>query len=177
MSLLIHPLRMDPPFTEYSSLIDGNMTEKDSNSRDFVVRPLQSTGLDGAFRVHVPPEALERLNLKVGELCTISTAAGDAFGYGITWRATDKMGNSPKARPAKMTDMLRNAYGIKEGSHVTLEKVNAEVIHAEKVTLMDVTPTEYMDGHGAEVEDDKWWGRCIYALRKPQPILGLVNPS
>lgn len=55
----------------------------------FVVRPLQSGSLEGAFRVHLSPESLERLKLKVGEICQITCENGNT-GYGIAWRATDK---------------------------------------------------------------------------------------
>ncbi|KAK4542577.1 hypothetical protein LTR36_006625 [Oleoguttula mirabilis] len=54
------------------------------------------------------------------------------------------MGNSPKLRPAKMTDTLRTAFGFKEGSHVTISKTTAHILHADRITLTDVTPSDYV---------------------------------
>lgn len=110
--IALHPLRLNPP-NEMMNRLHATM------SPPFVVRPLPlaGAGLDGAFRVHLSPESLDLLGLKVGELCQITGESG-GIGYGIAWRATDKMGNSPKLRPAKMTDALRTAFGFKEGAHV-----------------------------------------------------------
>ncbi|KAK5129701.1 hypothetical protein LTR08_002945 [Meristemomyces frigidus] len=127
----------------------------------FVVRPLPSSGLDGAFRVHLAPESLELLGLKVGDLCQISGDKG-GIGYGIAWRALDKMGNSPKIRPAKMTQTLRKAYDFEDGSHVTISRTTAQLQHAEQVVLTDVTPSDY--GSAAELENNKWRTCCAYLL-------------
>ena len=133
----------------------------------FAVRSLPSTtGLDGAFRVHVLPEHLDQAGLKLGALCEITGEDGTAVGYGISWRATDKMGTNPKVRPAKMTETLRTAYGIRDGSHVMLHQTEAKIVHAEKVFLIDVTPNEYVAGHEPELEDNKWRIRCAAALGK-----------
>jgi AAA family ATPase len=131
----------------------------------FAVRSLPSTtGLDGAFRVHVLPEHLEQAGLKLGDLCEITGEDGTAVGYGVSWRATDKMGTNPKVRPAKMTEVLRTAYAIRDGSHVMLYQTEAKVVHAEKVFLTDVTPGEYMAGHEEDFEDGKWRTRCAMVL-------------
>ncbi|KAH9827725.1 ATPase family associated with various cellular activities (AAA), partial [Teratosphaeria destructans] len=120
----------------------------------FVVRLLPSNaGLEGAFRVHLSPEALEKLALKVGDICHI-TGEQNETGYGIAWRATDKMGNNPKLRPAKMTDTLKAAFNFREGSQVTIARTTAKIVHADKVVLSDVTPSDY--GDAAELQDDKW---------------------
>ncbi|KAK1053734.1 AAA+-type ATPase [Friedmanniomyces endolithicus] len=155
-----NPLRMHPPNGQNSH--HSFMADPSS----FVVRLLPSTGLEGAFRVHLSPESLERLDLKVGELCQMSGESGK--GYGIAWRATDKMGNSPRLRPAKMTDTLRAAFGFKEGSHVTIAKTTATIIHADKVTLADVTPSDY--ANPMDVEDGRWRGRATYTLLESEAI-------
>ncbi|KAK0286988.1 AAA+-type ATPase [Friedmanniomyces endolithicus] len=155
-----NPLRMHPPNGQNSH--HSFMTDPSS----FVVRLLPSAGLEGAFRVHLSPESLERLDLKVGELCQMSGESGN--GYGIAWRATDKMGNSPRLRPAKMTDTLRAAFGFKEGSHVTITKTTASIVHADKVILTDVTPSDY--ANPLDVEDGRWRGRATYTLLESEAI-------
>lgn len=124
----------------------------------FVVRPLTAAGLDGAFRVHISPEALEKLGLKVGEICQITDEDG-ASGLGIAWRAADRMGNSPKVQPAKMSDTLRETFGFKQGTQITIAKSDRKVTRAQKVSLMDVTPSDY-DG----TDDGSWITRCRHML-------------
>lgn len=122
----------------------------------FTIRLLPAVGLDGAFRVHLSVDSLESLKLTPGELCQIS---GDTTGYGIAWRATDRMGTSPKHRPAKISETLRAAFGFKEGSQVTISRTNAKIVHADKVTITDITPSDY--GNAAEQEDGNWQNRII----------------
>ena len=43
----------------------------------FVVRPLQATNLDGAFRVHLSPDGLDKLGLRIGEICQITGENGE----------------------------------------------------------------------------------------------------
>nr|POE94253.1 atpase family gene 2 protein [Quercus suber] len=108
-------------------------------SHPFVIRPLPSNTLEGAFRVHLSPESLEKLHLKVGDVCEISSASG-AIGHGIAWRAADKLTTSasPKLRPIKMTETLRHAYGFTEGAQVQIAKTGAAMTHAERVRLSAV---------------------------------------
>ncbi|KAK3068670.1 AAA+-type ATPase [Teratosphaeriaceae sp. CCFEE 6253] len=149
---LCHPLRMHPP--------DGRSSQFSymADPQSFVVRLLPpATGLAGAFRVHLSPESLDRLNLATGELCHISGESGD--GYGIAWRAEDRMGNSPKLRPAKMTDTLRAALGVREGSQVNITKAAAALAPADKVVLLDVTPSNYAVENAPQ--DGKWRMRAI----------------
>ena len=163
----IHPFssgkyRVKQRFQVNSALPD--MTSK--GEMHFATRTLPSIGLDGAFRVHVLPEHLDQVGLKLGDLCEIADEDGQAVGYGVAWRATDKMGTNPKVRPVKMTEMLRVAYGIKEGSLVNLSRTEAKVVHAETVVLTDVTPNEYIEGHEEELEDGRWRTRCATTLCK-----------
>lgn len=75
------------------------------------------------------------------------------------------MGTNPKQRPAKMSDVLRRAYNIDEGSHVWIKKAeNVQLVHADEIVLADVTPTEYLDGTVAEIEDNCWWWRSGLSL-------------
>lgn len=125
----------------------------------FVVGVLPSTGLEGAFRVHLTPESLEKIGLKVGELCQITGENGD-LGYGIAWRATDKMGTSPKLRPAKMTDIMRAAFGFTEGSHVMIVKTTAQISHAHKVSISDAMPID----PASDASYNSWRIACTWLL-------------
>jgi AAA family ATPase len=124
----------------------------------FVVRPLTATGLDGAFRVHIAPEALDKIGLKVGDICQITDEDGST-GLGIAWRAADRMGTSPKVPPAKMSDALRETFGFKQGTQITISKCDKKITRAQTVSLTDVTPSDY-DG----TDDGSWVGRCRYLL-------------
>ena len=77
----------------------------------FTVRPLPGSNLKGAFRVHINPDALLQLQLKLGEVCLIIGEDGTR-GAGIAWRAADKMGSSPKSQPIKMSEILRDTFGF-----------------------------------------------------------------
>ena len=133
----------------------------------FVARPLQlppSAGLEGAFRVHLDPQSLQALSLKVGEVCDIADEKGELVGRGIAWRAADKMGASPRLRGAKMSEILRDAFGLKDGLHINIAPTNAIATPAERVILIDVTPVERFNGHEREMSDGRWRNRCISAL-------------
>lgn len=133
----------------------------------FVVRPLTATGLDGAFRVHIAPEALDKIGLKVGDLCHITDEDGSS-GFGIAWRAADRMGTSPKVPPAKISDTLRDTFGFKQGTQITISSCDKKITKAQTVSLTDVTPSDY-DG----VDDGKWLNRCRTLLGKSLPSVTL----
>lgn len=135
----------------------------------FVVRAVQSPAtIDGAFRVHVLPEHLEQVGLNHGQLCEITSSEDPAtpVGYGLAWRATDRMGTNPKVRPAKTSNTLLNAFSIKEGSHINLARTTASIVKADKIVLTDITPLEYSSDVKAELEDNKWKIRCHFLLGK-----------
>ena len=90
----------------------------------FIVRPLTTTGLDGAFRVQIAPEALDKIGLKVEDICQITDEDGTT-GLGIAWRAADRMGTSPKIPPAKMSDTLRETFGF-EGTPIQVNRRGGE---------------------------------------------------
>ena len=140
----------------------------------FAVRGLPSSTLDGAFRVHLLPEHLDQLRLKVGDPCQLEDPDGNLLGHGISWRAAEKMGSAPKARPAKMTDRLRNAYGIKEGSQISITATNSRIEHAGKVTLTDVTPAEYILTNEGDQRVGNWLCNCAFTLSRlrSRPLFG-----
>lgn len=155
------PLRMHPVYS--CCLTDGHIEMTSNGGLHFAARTLPSSGLEGAFRVHVLPEHLDQVGLKLGDLCEITDENGEAVGHGISWRATDKMGTNPKVRPVKMTETLRAAYGIKDGSHVNLSRTDAKLVYAEKVVLTDMTEhAEEQEGF----DGGNWPIRIAYALCK-----------
>lgn len=129
----------------------------------FVVRPLTVNGLEGAFRVHIAPEALDKIGLKVGDLCHIADEDGST-GLGIAWRAADRMGTSPKVPPAKMSVTLCETFGFKQGTQITISGCDKKITRAQTVTLTDVTPSDY-DG----TDDRNWVTRCRYLLGRFPP--------
>ncbi|EMC92580.1 hypothetical protein BAUCODRAFT_114322 [Baudoinia panamericana UAMH 10762] len=138
------------------------------DSGSFVVRTLLPAGsLEGAFRVHLTPDSLDKLDLKVGEICHVDGENG-SIGYGIAWRATDKMGTAPKLKPAKMTDTMRTAFGFKEGSHVSISKTKQQIAPATRIILSDVTPTEY--ANDPTDDDDRWGVRAHFLLSECEAI-------
>lgn len=121
-------------------------------------------GLEGALRIHLPPESIQQAGLTFNEPCQIVDEKGKAVGCGIAWRAADKMGASPKSRPARMSEMMREAFGIKEGSLVKIQPVKAEIVHAAKMVLTDVASDP--SAADTSIEADRWLGRCRVALCK-----------
>lgn len=126
-----------------------------------VVRLQQSKGLQDAFRVHILPESLTDAGLKLNDLCQIISEDGTTTGYGIAWRAEDKMGSRPKVRPAKMTETFRDLYDFKDGSKVKISRTDMKIYPADKIVLYDVTP----EGHNKpEAIDDNDWAARIKVL-------------
>ncbi|GIZ45833.1 hypothetical protein CKM354_000898400 [Cercospora kikuchii] len=126
-----------------------------------VVRLQQSKGLQDAFRVHVLPESLTDAGLKLNDICQITSEDGMTTGYGIAWRAEDKMGSRPKTRPAKMTETFRDLYDFKDGSKVKISRADTKLYPADRIVLYDVTP----EGHNKpDVVDETNWEMRIGVL-------------
>lgn len=133
----------------------------------FVVRSLPAaTSLDGAFRLHLLPEHLEQVGLNLGDLCEITNENGSAVGYGIAWRATEKMGTNPKNRPVKATEILQTAYNVREGSQIMLYRSDMKVVPADEVVLTDVSPDRSSENGQNDLEGANLKWRCGYALSK-----------
>lgn len=129
----------------------------------FVVRTLQGreqSALDGAFRVHLAPDDLANLGLSTGDACQINREDGTC-GYGLAWRALDKMGNSPKNRAVKLSETLLTSFGIEAGNQVTIAKADAPVAVAKKVSLTEVASPNAED---LGQEDYRWKIRCASLL-------------
>ena len=130
----------------------------------FAVRNLPVAGLEGAFRIHVNQELLYQEGLQTGDLCEINDD-GKHMGYGIAWRSGENMSTNSKQRPAKISHIARETYGLNEGDHVNLGKTDAKIVHANKVTLRDITPND-MNNADKQVEDGRWKMRSMVALGK-----------
>lgn len=131
---------------------------------DFVVRNNPgSTGLDGAFRVQVPPDAMQPAGLVFNQLCEVQGEDGRAVGCGIVWRAAEKLGSTPKTKPVRLSETMRDAFGIKEGGTVKLAPLTAGILRADRLILTDITLHPPAAGHDGE-EDERWRIRCAYAL-------------
>jgi len=128
----------------------------EESSIDFTVRPLpRGASLEGAFRVHIASKDLDGLRLRPGDLCHLVTAEGTT-GTGIAWRSTE-LNTKANAHPVKVTDLLRDAFNFKLGNQLTVSKSNAQIYHADKVVITDVSDHDDQDN----VKDDtNWTWRC-----------------
>lgn len=144
---------------------------------EFVVRniPASTTSLDGAFRVHLAPESLSQAGLVFNEPCEILVDS-KVVGFGISWRAADKMGASPKTRPARMSEILRDAYGIKEGSQVVLRPTASRIQVAETLTLTELSSPQEPKAVNDVADGDTWRTRCAFTLCK-RNIVGTSQDS
>lgn len=94
----------------------------------FTLRPLErnppstpGNALEGAFRVHLALKELREHKLTNGDLIRLKTATGFK-GYGIAWTAA---GTNPAKKPiAKVTDLLREEYGLSLNDPTWIEKAS-----------------------------------------------------
>ncbi|CAD0114281.1 unnamed protein product [Aureobasidium uvarum] len=132
----------------------------------FTVRPLPpTTSLDGAFRVHLTAKDLDLLGLKLGELCILHSGDGSSA-VGIAWRSMDTS-VKPQLHPVKLSEAMRDAFGFKLGSQITIEKINAKIAHADRVVVIDVSDSEKID---LAKDDKSWKWRCGMALGNVEAI-------
>jgi AAA family ATPase len=137
-----------------------------ADSTMFTVRPSgPSTSLDGAFRVHLTAKDLDILGLKLGDLCKLHSGDGSSA-VGIAWRSLDTS-VKPALHPVKLSEALRDAFGCKLGSQITIEKVNAKIAHADRVVVIDVSDSEKID---LTKDDKSWKWRCGMALGNVEAI-------
>jgi AAA family ATPase len=94
----------------------------------FTLRPLErnppstpGNALEGAFRVHLALKELREHKLTNGDLIRLKTATGFK-GYGIAWTAA---GTNPAKKPiAKVTDLLREEYGLSLNDPTWIERAS-----------------------------------------------------
>ncbi|PNS15839.1 ATPase family protein 2 protein [Sphaceloma murrayae] len=133
---------------------------------NFTVRPLpRGTSLEGAFRVHIASKDLEALKIRPGDLCQLNTAEGTT-GTGIAWRSTDVTAKA-NTHPVKLTDTFRDAFNFKLGNQLTISRSQAQIYHADRVVVTDVSDHDTSD----EVRDDENWNwRCGNILGNVEAI-------
>jgi len=131
-------------------------------SISFTVRPLpRGATLDGAFRVQLATKDLDSLKLRPGDLCHLITADGTT-GTGIAWRSTEP-NTKANAHPIKVTDTLRDAFNFKLGNQLTISKSSAQIYHAKRVIVTDVSDHDESDNNK---DDTNWSWRCGNILGK-----------
>ena len=122
---------------------------------NFTVRPLpRGATLDGAFRIHIPSKDLDSLQLRPGELCSLTSVEGNT-GTGIAWRSTEQI-TKADSHHVKMTDALRSAFGFKMGNTVTITKLAGQIHHANRVVVTDVSEHSSQD---MQKDDNAWKSR------------------
>jgi AAA family ATPase len=92
----------------------------------FALRPLErnplsasGNALEGAFRIHLAHREQKTLGLTNGDLVRLRTASGFK-GYAVAWLASQtNPGNKPIA---KVTDLLREQYGLSLNDPVFVDK-------------------------------------------------------
>jgi AAA family ATPase len=123
----------------------------------------------GILRVHLPPESLPDLKVKLDDLVDIKTDDGTTRSA-IAWRASDGLGKgNQKVKPVKMSDGAREAFNLREGTLITISKASNALSRAGKVVLRDVTPREYLEGV-SDIEDGAWKVRCHCAMVNARAI-------
>lgn len=100
-------------------------------------RAVQSATLEGAFRVHIPPKELRELSLETGQLCQLKTQA-NKLGLAFAWPFSDSQTNSNR-RVVKITDTVKDVFGLTYQDRVTITKSPEELRHADRVLIADVT--------------------------------------
>jgi len=132
------------------------MSAPTEDQLDFTVRPLpRGSSLEGAFRVQISTKDLETLELRPGDLCQLTTAEGTT-GTGIAWRSTEPT-TKTNMHPVKLTDTFRDAFNFKLGNSVVIKKTSAQIFHADRVVVTDVSDHDTSD----DVKDDTNWSwRC-----------------
>jgi hypothetical protein len=65
------------------------------------------------------------------------------------------MGNRPKARPVKMTEVAQNAFGFKENTKVSVRSTKVKILTATRVFLGTVAHED--DGRSMLDNSDRLW--------------------
>lgn len=90
----------------------------------FSLRPLERNtpheALEGAFRVHLSPKDLKILGVLNGEAIRITSTSTGVQGFAVAWNAAST--NPGNKLIAKVTDLLREKYGLHLQESVIIEK-------------------------------------------------------
>ena len=118
------------------------------------VRPAGSPSLEGAFRIHVSPKEMKALGLEAGDLCNL-TISDSTVGLGFIWPSHDNNAVTPK-RIAKISDVLKDNYGLNYQDKVTISKADDGLQRADTVYVTEVG--EGCGGHNdLELEEIQFW--------------------
>jgi AAA family ATPase len=133
-----------------------------SNANAFTLRPLErspsstsANALEGAFRVHLSHRELQKLNVSSGDRVRLQTAA-DFKGYAVAWEMSPK--NAMNKPIAKVTDLLREQYGLSLNDPVFIEKStdSAKPLKSCEVGLSDALASTTMP---CSTEELLFWAR------------------
>jgi len=124
----------------------------------YALRPLERstphTALEGGFRVHLYPKELKSLHVVSGELIRLSTSTGQK-GFAVAWSALPPhTGNKPIA---KVTDLLRETYGLSLEDRVFIEKADNSLEPIDAVEISFTSPSDL--GLYDSTEELLFWAR------------------
>lgn len=116
----------------------------------FTLRPLErntpDNALEGAFRIHLSMKELKALKLYNGDPVRLSTSDGPK-GYAVAWMASQtNPGNKPIA---KVTDLLRETYGLSLNDRLFIEKTNDAFQPVESVHISFAESSETLSTYGS----------------------------
>lgn len=103
-----------------------------------LARPAASATLDGAFRVHLPYKELKALGLDTGRICRVSVPDSDVSGLGFAWPAVADGSHATPKRIVKVTDILRDTYGLTFQDRVAVTPTQDKLLHAGTVYLTEI---------------------------------------
>ncbi|KAF1987239.1 AAA-domain-containing protein [Aulographum hederae CBS 113979] len=104
--------------------------------------PNSPTTLEGAFRVHLPSNDLNKLGIRPDEPCLLKSDG--RTGIAIAWRSTL---NGPIAQ---ISTIAKDAYGFSLEDRITVSKCETQLRCAEKVVFRDVTEGLTANDHVSE---------------------------
>jgi AAA family ATPase len=131
-----------------------------STGTAFALRPLErnplsasGNALEGAFRVYLSQREQKPLGLVNGDLVRLKTSAGFK-GYAVAWLASQtNPGNKPIA---KVTDLLREQYGLSLNDPVFVDKATDAW---KPLKSIDISFPESADQKFASNDELLYWVR------------------
>jgi AAA family ATPase len=129
--------------------------------------PLNAAGnvLEGAFRVYLSQRDQKSLSLANGDLVRLGTSTGFK-GYAVAWLASQtNPGNKPIA---KVTDLLREQYGLSLNDPVFVDKA---IYSWKPLKSIEVSVPEAAEQKFTSVEELLYWVRHAlgkHDLRRPE---------
>lgn len=145
-----------------------------STGTAFALRPLErnslsasGNALEGAFRVYLSQREQKTLGLVNGDLVRLKTSAGFK-GYAVAWLASQtNPGNKPIA---KVTDLLREQYGLSLNDPVFVDKATDAW---KPLKSIDISFPESVDQKFASNDELLYWVR--HALGRVSQMFRLAS--